>query len=180
MWNRWKNPIDIAAQKKVSHELDTIEEKWQSGKKEEALSELEMLYKESKEECIRMQSLEKAAEYLLLSGRAKKACDILLEYKNTLSENALRNLQIAAFQTGNWELSLHAGEKLFLERPEEASALLNAFASAHRGNVQATINWLLSAKMFGRINLANILSSQELDPIRKDPEFEAFAKPYEA
>lgn len=174
----WKTRESTSEQEGLPQTIIQAEQEWQNNQKETAVFELEALSKEPMNESIRAYLLTRLSEYLLILGHPSRVCELLVPHKQLLTVAALRNLQLASFQVGQWNLSLESGQRAYSERPDESCALLNAFASARLKDVRSTINWLLSAKHLGAIDFDAIFASEDLDLIRQDPEFYAFMKHY--
>ena len=173
----WQNARQFVTENdedKFYEELKSCEHAWHSNQREDAIRRLETLCQTEKRGKAFFQALEMLCDYLLMTGHAQKAYDLLIPHKNELFGESLRDFQLAAFQLGKWDESLIAGQAAFLEKREVSCALLNAFSSAHLLHAQEAINWLTSAKMAESIDMEKILASDDLDPIRSDPLFQSF------
>jgi len=179
-WKQSKFTGRTDVENQTSEELDKAIGEWLSEKPNEAISRLEKLCDESQGKSdAYMEALEKLAHYLIMTKEPKKAFQRLMSAKARLSIQGLALLQLAGFESEEYQEALSAGEKLYVEGAGGSDcALLNAFSAAHLQRADVALNWLRSVQKEGEkeasFDMAAILKSEELDPIRSTQEFKDF------
>ncbi len=176
---KFKGRTDVENQ--ITEEIDKAIGEWLSEKPDAAIQRLEKLCDESQGQSdAYIEALEKLAHYLIMTKQPKKAFQRLMGAKNRLSIQGLALLQLAAFEAEAYQEALKAGEKLYIEGVGGSDcALLNAFSAAHLQKADVTVNWLKSVQKEGEneasFDMATILKSEELNPVRSSQTFKDFA-----
>ncbi len=96
--------------------------------------------------------------------------------RSPLSELGMRMLHQVTYSTKRWQEAIKAGKASYQNAPSADTAILNGLCHAALGETEAAIGWLERAQEEGATGMAVILTNKELDPIRNDPQFEAFAR----
>lgn len=156
-------------------ELEKAELDWHHSQPERAITRLEALVKKQSSGEIFDRALERLSHFLVSSGQNGRAVQLLLPYKDKLSNPALKLFQLACYKQRNWQQALDAGKKVFLEEQDIPCAILNAYASAHINDVISAINWLAFVKKTNQVDMKSILASDDFDECRERPEFKSFA-----
>ena len=176
---KFKGRTDVENQ--ITEEIDKAIGEWLSEKPNEAIQRLEKLCDESQGQSdAYMEALERLAHYLIMTKQPKKAFQRLLRAKDRLSIQGLALLQLSAFEAEEYQEALQAGEKLYSEGSGGSDcALLNAFSAAHLQKADVTVNWLKAVQKEGEkkasFDMATILKSEELNPIRSSQAFKDFS-----
>lgn len=111
------------------------------------------------------------AEILHHQHKAEEAFSILNPLRSKLSAEGLRLLHELAYQTHKWKEAIATGTLAYQARPQYDTAVLNALSHAQLREVQPAIGWLTCAIREGLPQIEQVLSMQEFDPIRQDPQF---------
>ncbi|MDB6081777.1 MAG: hypothetical protein JWO53_1049 [Chlamydiia bacterium] len=162
------------ADKKIIDEMQNAEDEWLAKHPEQAISRLENLCLTADNKAIALQAVEQLGNYLLLTEQPKRACYWLQPNEKVLSPQGLQLLQMAFYRSQEYLQALRVGEKAFLETSNAECALINAFSATYLHKVAAAVNWLQSVKRAATLDMGDVLSSEELDPIRHEPLFKQF------
>jgi len=163
------------ASENLFSELEKAEFDWQHNQPERAISRLEEIIKTEKSSEGVDRAQEVLAGFLVASGQNQKAFSLLYPIKNRLSSRMLKLFQLVSYKLGNWQLSLEAGKKAFLEEQDVSCAILNAFSAAHLDDVTAAVNWLGFVKKSKLVDMKSILVSHDFDAIRSNDAFRRFS-----
>ena len=165
---------EIDRSDKLKKELSEAETKLRQGNKEEALRAFQQLRSETKEGMIHILASQYLAFLDYEIGKGKEAYEMLFPLKDQLEPEALCLLHRVAFEASDFKTVLELAGSVFQYTPEAEVALRSAYASATMGEVQPTIGWLQTALQCGVENLKEIVLEKSFDPIRNQPEFQAF------
>ncbi len=135
----------------------------------ETEDELKTLVQTSTDDTLVREAKVKLAKLYVSSGENEKAYQLLSFQK--LSPEELKLKQFLAYKMGNYNEAIDAGNRLFRESQDPASAIINAFSSARLGDVTAAINWLSMVKKSKAVEMKALLHAQDFDSIRSDPRF---------
>lgn len=163
------------ASENVIEALEKAEFDWQHSQPERAISRLEEILQAEKPSEAVDRAREMLAGFFVASGQNQKAFSLLFPYKNSLSSRPLKLFQLVAYKLGNWQLALEAGKKAFLEEQDVSCAIMNAFSSAHLGNVTNALNWLAFVKKSKLVDMKSILQANDFDGIRSQEAFSRFS-----
>lgn len=111
-------------------------------------------------------------------GHLDESYQFLSSIKKELPLNYLYLLLQVTFRLGKYEESISLGEQSFKENPTPEIALINALSYGALGQAHRSIGWLKGAVQSGLENLPTVLRRKEFDPIRLNPEFQAFLLAY--
>jgi Zn-dependent protease len=114
------------------------------------------------------------ANALIIAGRFDEAQPVIARQRSPeYAAGAYKMLQIAAFHSGDYELSAEAGRQA-LERTSEPEVAYNiACAKARAGHDDEAMAWIKRAVEMGYRNGAAMASDPDLETLRSRPEFEA-------
>ncbi len=185
---KFKGSHDVDAQ--ISDEVDKAVGEWLTEKPNEAIARLEATCQKTTEKSdAYMEAVERLAHYLIMTKQPKKAFNWLIQVRDRLSIQGLALLQLSSFEAKEYQTTLDAGQKLFVEGVGGAdSALLNAYAAAQLNNPTLAVNWLKSFKnetekeetegeeKDAAFDMQAILKSEEFNPIRATQPFQDFQK----
>jgi uncharacterized membrane-anchored protein len=111
---------------------------------------------------------------LSLAGRLQEASALIASQQNPKYAAASYGaLQIAAFHSGDYDLSSEAGRQA-LERTKEPTIAYNiACAEARAGRADEALAWIERAVEMGYRNVDAMVSDSDLETLRSRPEFKA-------
>ncbi len=116
------------------------------------------------------------AEILHRQGHDQQAYELLMEVRHSLLFEGLHLLHNLAYRLGDYKTAIQVGNTCFRSNANHETALLNSFANANHGNVQATVGWLRCAQRMGIADVAYIVQKQEYDGIREHAKFKTFVE----
>ncbi len=107
-------------------------------------------------------------------GKRKEAYDLLLPIKDHLADDSLLLLHELAFGQKNYPLVAELSIACYQAAPSQKIALHNAraFASLHRAKPAG--GWLQTAWQYGGLEINSLLSEEEFELLKNDPEFKVF------
>lgn len=184
-WKQAKFKGSTDVENRVTEEIDKAIGEWLSEKPNDAIQRLETLCDKSQTMSdADMEAIERLSHYLIMVKQPKKAFQRLEKVKDRLSIEGLALLQLASFESGEYEEALRAGEKIYVEGAGTSDcALINAFCAAHLQKAEVAVNWLKSVQKAaegeseeedGAFDMKAILQSEELNPIRESATFKEF------
>jgi Zn-dependent protease len=114
------------------------------------------------------------ANALIVAGRLHEALPLIARQQQPeYADGAYKMLQIAAFHSGEFELSAEAGRQSF-ERTKDPEVAYNiACAEARAGRADEALAWIGRAVEMGYYDGAAMASDPDLETLRSRPEFEA-------
>jgi Zn-dependent protease len=114
------------------------------------------------------------ANALIIAGRLPEAPPLIARQQHPeYAAGAYKMLQIAAFHSGDYELSAEAGRQA-LERTREPEVAYNiACAEARAGHADESMAWIERAVEMGYRNGAAMASDPDLETLRSRPDFNA-------
>jgi tetratricopeptide (TPR) repeat protein len=114
------------------------------------------------------------ANALMIAGRFQDAASLITRQQHPeYAAAANKTLQVAAFHSGDYNLSAEAGRQAF-ERTKEAGIAYNiACAEARAGRADEALAWIERAVEMGYRNVGAMASDSDLETLRSRPEFEA-------
>jgi Zn-dependent protease len=114
------------------------------------------------------------ANALMIAGRFQDAGSLIMRQQNPkYAAAAYKTLQVAAFHSGDYNLSAEAGRQAF-ERAKEAGIAYNiACAEARAGRADEALAWIERAVEMGYRNVDAMVSDSDFETLRSRPEFEA-------
>jgi Zn-dependent protease len=117
------------------------------------------------------------ANALIAAGRLREALPLIARQQQPeYAAGAYKMLQIAAFHSGEFELSTEAGRQAF-ERMKDPEVAYNiACAEARAGREDQALPWIERAVEAGYSNGAALASDSDLETLRSRPEFEAICE----
>lgn len=151
--------------------LDRAKDDLLSGRRDQALQELETILHTAKEGVIWQSATEALANLLYQAKEYREAFQHLLPVKSKLSGEGIWLLHQIAFQLGEWNIVKDLSSSAFQAHPYYDTAFINALCYAHLGKVEEALGWLGCSKREGHPNLKEELKRSEFDPIRQDPSF---------
>ena len=119
-----------------------------------------------------------ASQYLafldIKAGNKQEAYDLLLPIEAHLADESRCLLHKLASEFGNWPLVAKWSAECYQFAPSQDMALRNARAFAYLREPKPSGGWLQSAWQYGGLNLEKVLSEEEFQGIKQDPDFRQF------
>ena len=150
--------------------LEDAKNAFTQNRPDEAIDSLKKLIDKTKEGEVHQEAILQLAHYLAATKKTEEAYRLLHAQKR-LEPQALKLLQLLAYNQGFWQEALDTGNRLFRELQDPSSAVLCAFAAAHLGDVKTSLNWVSAVKKSKAIDMQALLASHDFDNIRNDPSF---------
>jgi tetratricopeptide (TPR) repeat protein len=114
------------------------------------------------------------ANALIIAGRFREAASLIASQQHPkYAAAAYGTLQIAAFHSGEYELSAEAGRQAFERTKEPGIAYNIACAEARAGRPDEALAWIERAVEMGYRNVDALASDSDFETLRSRPEFEA-------
>ncbi len=114
------------------------------------------------------------ANALIVAGRFQEAASLIAGQQHPkYTAAAYEMLQIAAFHSGEYELSAEAGRQTFERTKAPGIAYNVACAEARAGRADEALAWIERAAEAGYRNVAALASDSDFETLRSRPEFEA-------
>lgn len=171
-FQRTRNIVSESSENKLLDEIELAEKEWISDDQEVAVDHLRKIVdKKEKEGPAYIQAVQLLSKYLLVNGKPKEAYAFLHPLENKLLVDGLKLLQLASYEVKDFDSSLRAGSKVFIEQKEMDCALISAFSAACLNKVEETINWLSCVQ---GIDMDKVLNCSDFDRIRNDPLFREY------
>ena len=150
------------------------EQAFQEGNKEEAKKLFEEVRNKASGGMLALAATQYLAFLIYKEGKRKEAYEMLLPYKEQLSDDILILLHELAAEEKNYPLVIEISQKCYQTAPSQKMALNNSRAYAHEGQPKFAGGWLQTAWQFGGLNLPVILEEEEFKAVVQDPEFQEF------
>jgi Zn-dependent protease len=117
------------------------------------------------------------ANALIIAGRFQEAKSLIASQQHPkYAAAAYETMQIAAFHSGEYDLSAEAGRQAF-ERTKGAGIAYNiACAEARAGRPDEALAWIERAVEAGYRNVDALASDSDFETLRSRPEFETLCK----
>lgn len=165
---------------KLQELMRAADQAFQSGKTEEALTQLQEVREKTKEGILYTLATQEMATIYRQQERYEEAFQLLLPIREALSGDALLLLHFLAYMNGDYKMVADIANKCFQESPSYNTALINALAYATQGKAEPAIGWLECAEREGLPAVKETIAREEFDPIRSDPRFRSFAERVDA
>lgn len=175
-YRSWRSSLEINEQDQsiaLQHLLKTAEQEMRVGHTQEALDKFMRIREMASRGIIYQAASQHAALLLSQTGRYDEAYELLGPLQHQLSPENLRLLHHLAYDTKRWQEIIRTANEAFQHNPDYDTALINAYAYAHAGDVRPAVGWLQCAVREGLPNLREILSRPDFDVIREKPEFDS-------
>lgn len=113
------------------------------------------------------------ANALIVAGRFQEAASLIASQQHPkYAAAAYGMMQIAAFHSGEYELSAEAGRQAFERTKEPGIAYNIACAEARAGRSDEALAWIERAVEMGYRNVDALASDSDFETLRSRPEFE--------
>lgn len=146
------------------------------GRKDEALTLFQKLRHETNEGLIYTASSEYAGRLLSDRGEFEIAYDILLPLEHALSAETKCLLHRLAYYNREMDVVIRLGKNCFEAMSNPETAYINALAHGDRGDVQAAVGWLRTARREGLEDMKSRISAREFDAVRDTEAFQLFVE----
>jgi tetratricopeptide (TPR) repeat protein len=114
------------------------------------------------------------ANALMIAGRFQEAGSLITRQQNPkYAAAAYKTLQVAAFHSGDYNLSAEAGRQAFERTKEPGIAYNIACAEARAGRADEALAWIERAVEMGYRNVDAMALDSDFETLRSRPEFDA-------
>jgi len=173
-WRRSRLATKSDREEENKHLMVQAEQAFQEGNKEEAKKLFEEVRNKASGGMLALAATQYLAFLIYKEGKRKEAYEMLLPYKEQLSDDILILLHELAAEEKNYPLVIEISQKCYQTAPSQKMALNNSRAYAHEGQPKFAGGWLQTAWQFGGLNLPVILEEEEFKAVVQDPEFQEF------
>ncbi|MCB1112042.1 MAG: site-2 protease family protein [Chlamydiales bacterium] len=176
-YRTWKTMMDVSEQDQdygLWEELQRAEQLVQKGDLDQATQIITQVRQVAPSGMINVQAAQLMSDIYIKQGNITDAFRALIPVKSKLAPKYLEALHTYAYESGNYQEAVAVGDQLFELHPNYKSAVLNAFCHARLGQVRPTIGWLQSAIRQGLPNPRAVITKEDFQEIRQDPQFRDF------
>lgn len=154
--------------------IGRAEDAFHEGNKEEAKRLFEEVREKAKGGMLALAATQYLAFMHYKEGKRKESYDMLLPFKDQLSDDLLTIMHELAAEQKNYPLVVELSAKCYQISPSQKMALNNARAFACENQGKFAGGWLQTAWQFGGLNLKTVLEEEVFKPILENPEFKEF------